>query len=61
MCTAVAPESGHSTTTWGDPTDTPRDHAAEQPLALIDQYERPLYGFLVKSHPPYLSNPHRAY
>ena len=47
MSTAVALESRRSTTTWADATDTPHDRAAEQLLALMDRYERPLYGFLV--------------
>jgi RNA polymerase sigma-70 factor (ECF subfamily) len=55
MSTAVALESCRSATTWGDATETPRDRAAEQLRALLDQYERPLYGFLVN-----LVGPHDA-
>jgi hypothetical protein len=55
MSTAVALESCGSTTTWVDATDTPRDHTAGHLLALMDQYERPLYGFLVN-----LVGPHDA-
>jgi RNA polymerase sigma-70 factor (ECF subfamily) len=47
MSSAIAPESCRSTATGGDATDPPHDHAAEHLLALMNQYERPLYGFLV--------------
>ena len=55
MSTAIAPDPCRSTATGVDATDPPRDRAAEHLLALMDQYERPLYGFLVV-----LVGPHEA-